>query len=63
MFEVLIIKSNNSCMDVDGTIYPMNKDTTPNKDKPTHLQDITDEWWDSLSTNDLDRVNRYLGLE
>ena len=62
MFEVLYIKSNKRVMDVDGTMYPMKSNGEPNKDKPTFLQDLTDEWWDSLSNNDLDRVNNHLGL-
>lgn len=62
MFDGLYLKSIKSFMDVDGCVYPLNNNGEPNRNVMTPLQDLTDEWWDSLSENDLDRVNRHLGF-
>ena len=58
--QVLILKSVGSCIDKGGVVYPLNVNGTPNTDNGVHWLDTTDEWNESLSKADVDRLNKWL---
>ena len=58
--NVLVLESVGSCMDEDGTVYPMNTDNTPDTNCGVDWLDTTDEWQESLSEEDCGLLNDWL---
>ena len=58
--NVLVLESVGSCMDEDGTVYPMNTDNTPDTNSGVDWLDTTDEWSESLSEEDAGLLNDWL---
>ena len=58
--NVLVLESVGSCMDEDGTVYPMNVDNTPDTNSGVDWLDTTDEWSESLSEEDAGLLNDWL---
>ena len=58
--NVLVLESVGSCMDEDGTVYPMNGNDTPDTNCGVDWLDTTDEWSESLSEEDAGLLNDWL---
>ena len=58
--NVLVLESVGSCIDEDGTVYPMNTDNTPDTNCGVDWLDTTDEWQESLSEEDCGLLNDWL---
>lgn len=53
------LKSINSVLDtLNNCFYQIDKNGDYDIDTEYRLDDVTDEWWDSLSINDLEIVNK-----
>jgi hypothetical protein len=53
------LKSINSVLDtLNNCFYQIDKNGDYDIDTEYRLDDVTDEWWDSLSINDLEVVNK-----
>jgi hypothetical protein len=53
------LKSINSVLDtLNNCFYEIDKSGDYDIDTEYRLDDVSDEWWDSLSINDLDVVNK-----
>ncbi len=53
------LKSVNSVLDtLNNCFYEIDKDGDYNIDSEYRIQDVTDEWWESLSKADLEIVNK-----
>jgi hypothetical protein len=53
------LKSINSVLDtLNNCFYEIDKNGDYDIDTEYRLDDVSDEWWDSLSINDLDFVNK-----
>ena len=50
--NVLVLESVGSCIDEDGTVYPMNTDNTPDTNSGVDWLETTDEWSESVSEED-----------
>ena len=50
--NVLMLESVGSCVDCNGTTYPLNVDGTPDMNSGVHYSDVSNEWFDSLSVKD-----------
>ena len=50
--NVLVLESVGSCVDTNGVTYPLNVDGTPDMNSGVHFCDVSNEWFDSLSTKD-----------
>jgi hypothetical protein len=58
--EVLVLESVGSCVDVDGVVYPLNADNTPDITCGVDWLDTTDEWSESLSEEDAGLLGDWL---
>jgi hypothetical protein len=58
--NVLVLESVGSCIDEDGTVYPMNGNDTPDTNCGVDWLDTTDEWSESLSEEDAGLLNDWL---
>ena len=58
--NVLVLESVGSCVDTEGTIYPMNMDNTPDTNCGVDWVDTSDEWSESLSDDDNDLLHDWL---
>jgi len=58
--NVLVLESVGSCIDEDGTVYPMNVDNTPDTNCGVDWIDTSDEWSESLSDDDNDLLHDWL---
>ena len=56
--EVLVLESVGSCIDKEGIVYPTNADF--DKYLGCHLEDIADEWLESLSIKDTRLLHKWL---
>ena len=55
------LESVGSCIDTKlGMIYPMYVDGTHDEEMGNHLEDVDDEWFDSLSVEDKVIVDKVL---
>ena len=53
------LKSVNSVLDtLNNCFYEIDKNGDYDIDTEYRLEDVSDEWWDSLSINDLEVVNK-----
>jgi hypothetical protein len=53
------LKSVNSVLDtLNNCFYEIDKEGNYDIDTEYRLADVTDEWWESLSTQDLEVVNK-----
>ena len=60
MKQVMILESVGSCIDEEGCIYPLNCDGTPDFMITYHLDDVDEEFWDTISDEDSVRVYEVL---
>ena len=58
--NVLILDSVGSCVDTEGTTYPMKVDRTPDLNAGVHLLDTTDEWWANMSVEDCEELMNFI---
>ena len=58
--NVLVLESVGSCIDEDGTVYPMNVDNTPDTNCGVDWVETSDEWSESLSDDDNDLLHDWL---
>ena len=56
MLETTILTSVNSAITSDGMVYPLNKSNEPEIHNGIHISEYTDDWMESLSENDYNRV-------
>ena len=52
--NVLVLESVGSCVDSNGTTYPLNVDGTPDMNGGVHFDDVSIEWFDLMSDKDYD---------
>ena len=50
--NILVLESVGSCIDEDGTVYPINTDNTPDTNCGVDWIDTSDEWSESVSEED-----------
>ena len=50
--NVLVLESVGSCVDSNGTTYPLNVDGTPDMNGGVHFDDVSIEWFDLMSDKD-----------
>ena len=60
--NVLVLESVGSCVDTEGMIYPMNVDNTPDTNNGVDWLDTTDEWFESLSDEDVVSFDEWMIL-
>ena len=58
--NALVLESVGSCIDEDGTVYPMNTDNTPDTNSGVDWLDTTDEWSEALSEDDAGLLGDWL---
>ena len=60
--NVLVLESVGSCVDSNGTTYPLNVDGTPDMNDGTavHIGDCNDLWFGVLSSEDLSEMNAWV---
>ena len=58
--NVLVLESVGSCIDEDGTVYPMNVDNTPDTNCGVDWVETDDEWSTSLSNEDAGLLDDWL---
>ena len=58
--NVLVLESVGSCIDEDGTVYPMNVDGTPDTNCGVDWVETSDEWSESLSNEDAALLDDWL---
>ena len=52
MKQVMILESVRTCIDDQGNIYPLNCDGTPDFMITYHLDDVDEEFWNTISDED-----------
>ena len=52
MKQVMILESVRTCIDNEGYIYPLNCDGTPDFMITYHLDDVDEEFWNTISDED-----------
>ncbi len=58
--NVLVLESVGSCIDEDGTVYPMNVDNTPDTNCGVDWVETDDVWSTSLSNEDAGLLDDWL---
>jgi hypothetical protein len=58
--KVIVLESVGSCMDEDGTVYPMGVNGTPDTNCGVDWIDTSDEWSESLSEEDAGLLDAWL---
>ena len=58
--NVLMLESVGSCIDCDGTTYPLQIDGTPDMNMGVHYSDVCEEWLNGLSFDDDDSLNEWV---
>ena len=60
MKQVILLQSDDRCIDKHGNIYPLNCDGTPELMITCHVDEQDDEFWDTISDNDSARIYQVL---
>ena len=58
--NVLVLESVGSCIDEDGTVYPMNVDGTPDTNCGVDWVETSDEWSEAVSNEDSELLDNWL---
>ena len=58
--NVLMLESVGSCVDNNGTTYPLNVDGTPDMNSGVHYSDCCEEWLYGLSFDDAAELNDWV---
>ena len=58
--NVLMLESVGSCVDNNGTTYPLNVDGTPDMNGGVHYSDVSEEFLNGLSFNDAAELNDWV---
>ena len=58
--NVLMLESVGSCIDCDGTTYPLQIDGTPDMNMGVHYSDVCEEWLNGLSFDDAASLNDWV---
>ena len=58
--NVLVLESVGSCIDEDGTVYPMNVDGTPDTNCGVDWVETSDEWSEAVSNEDCELLDDWL---
>lgn len=56
MKNLLELESIRSCMDMDGYVYPLNCDGSPDFMITCHIDEMDKEFWDDISDKDAAKV-------
>ena len=60
MKQVMILESVRTCIDDQGNIYPLNCDGTPDFMITYHLDDVDEDFWNTISDEDIVLVHEVL---
>ena len=58
--NVLMLESVGSCVDSNGTTYPLNVDGTPDTNSGVHYNDVSEEFLNGLSFDDAAELNDWV---